>query len=548
MRSAVPDLIYPDYRLERIEEAREHLRRRPAGLPERWRRVTLFTTYRYNLRCRYCKTTRVDPQQAYPAKDREFDTARFSRLLGLLYGRPLQHVDFTGGEATVVPDLPHMVAMASRLGALCSTTSNGMADPAVYEEIVHAGLSEIRISLDSHDPDEFARIVRRPGAYRRVIDNVKRLVRLRDENRGRPFLILNMCVGKGTRRRLAEFVKASLDLGPDDIKLIPIVQARNGLGDFPEKDEVAGAIEELLTPFPSDAFPLLRYKLRGVFSPESLGLKDLISRQLMKHCFVPLSERTLDTTFYYPCSVYLREGGKPLGRIDEDDLETQQRKIAVFAAGLDCLDDPICREYCISCCKRFNLAANAAVRGAVWDADRREQPLAGGVTVAADISSSRVKELKAEIERRRRLVTEVLERTPFLVIKPSGLNFRREIHEELDREGLAVGEERMIADWNRSAAAIYCDPPTDAGLLRSLILAEALPGLEGGGRALMLVLRRDASMEALQRVKRNLRECLQPRYILIRHEDELVVTTLNHVHVPDPERWEIEYALLVSAE
>lgn len=168
--------------------------------------------------------------------------------------------------------------------------------------------------------------------------------------------------------------------------------------------------------------------------------------------------------------------------------------------------------------------------------------------MAPDISSSRVKELKAEIERRRRLVTEVLERAPFLVIKPSGLNFRREIHEELDREGLAVGEERMIADWNRSAAAIYCDPLTDAGLLRSLILAEALPDLEGGTQALMLVLRHDASVEALQRVKRSLRERLQPQHVLIRHEDDLIVTTLNHVHVPDPERWEIEYALLVATE
>jgi len=548
MRSPVPDLIYPDYRLERIEEALKHLRQPSGCLPERWRRVTLFTTYRCNLHCRYCKTTRVDPQQAYLAKDREFDTARFARLLALLYGRPLQHVHFTGGEATVVPDLPHMVAMASRLGALCSTTSNGMADQAVYEELVDAGLSEIRISLDSHDPDEFDRIVRRPGAYRRVIDNVKRLSRLRDRNRGRPFLILNMCVGKGTRRRLAEFVRASLALGPDDIKLIPIVQARNGLGDFPERDEVAAAIEDLLTPFPADAFPLLRYKLRGVFSAESLGLKDLISRQLMKHCFVPLTERTLDTTFYYPCSVYLREGGRPLGRIDEDDLVTQQEKVAAFVAGLECLDDPICREYCISCCKQFNLAANAAVRGAVWDVDGTELPLAGDVTVVADISSSRVEELKAELKRRRRLAAEVGEPAPFLVIKPSGLSHKGQILAELDREGLAVGEERMIADWNGSAAAVYCDPPTDAGLLRSIILAEALPHLEGGKQALMLVLGRDSSMEALQRVKRRLRERLQPRYVLIRHEDELILTALNHVHVPDPGRWEIEYALLVSAE
>lgn len=547
MRSPVPDLIYPEYRLDRIEEALAHLRYRRDSLPERWRRLTLFCTYRCNLRCVYCKTTRVNQQQAYPAKDREFDTARFARLLAALSDRPLQHVHFTGGEATIVPDLPHMVAMANRLGVLCSTTSNGMAKAEVYELLVDAGLSEIRISLDCHDPNEFNRIVRRPGAYRQVIDNVKRLARLRDQNRGRPFLILNMCVGRGTRRRLAEFVRTSLDLGPDDIKLIPVVQARNGLGDFPEKDEVAGAIEDLLAPFPFDAFPLLRYKLQGVFAPESLGLKDLASRQLMKHCFIPLTERTLDTTYYYPCSVYLREGGKPLGRIDEDDLETQQRKIAAFVAGQDCIDDLICREYCISCCKRFNLAANAAVRGAVWDADGREQPLVGEVTVAADVSTARVSKLKEEIEHCRRLAAGVRDQAPFLVIKPSGLSFRGAILEELEREGLAVVEERRIIEWNRCASAIYCDPHTDTNLRRSLILAEALPGIEGGTEASMLILHRDSSMEALQRVKRNLRTRLIPQHILIRHEDELIVSVLNQVHVPDPERLEIEYALLTAA-
>ncbi len=147
MRSPVPDLIHPDYRLERVEEARHYLRNMPNSLPERWRRVTLFCTYRCNLHCRYCRTTRVNLQQVYPAKLREFDAAAFGRLLTSLSVRPLDHIHFTGGEASIVSDLPLMVTMARNKGVLCSTTSNGMADPEVYERLVDAGLSEIRISL-----------------------------------------------------------------------------------------------------------------------------------------------------------------------------------------------------------------------------------------------------------------------------------------------------------------------------------------------------------------------------------------------------------------
>jgi len=88
-----------------------------------------------------------------------------------------------------------------------------------------------------------------------------------------PFLILNVCVGMGTRRGLAELVRAALALGPNDLKLIPVVQAREELAHFPERDDVVAEIEEMLSGFPAEAFPLLRYKLRTVFSTESLGLK-----------------------------------------------------------------------------------------------------------------------------------------------------------------------------------------------------------------------------------------------------------------------------------
>ena len=57
-------------------------------------------------------------------------------------------------------------------------------------------------------------------------------------------------------------------------------------------------------------------------------MEDLTSKKLIQNCFVPLTERVYDAEYYYPCPVYVREGGKPLGRIDEDDMEAQQKKAA----------------------------------------------------------------------------------------------------------------------------------------------------------------------------------------------------------------------------
>lgn len=59
------------------------------------------------------------------------------------------------------------------------------------------------------------------------------------------------------------------------------MRAKNEPGCFPERDTVLGRIEELLSPFPTHAFALLGHRLATLFSTESLGLRDLASRQLV---------------------------------------------------------------------------------------------------------------------------------------------------------------------------------------------------------------------------------------------------------------------------
>jgi len=146
----------------------------------------------------------------------------------------------------------------------------------------------------------------------------------------------------------------------DDIKLITAVDERDTLGRFPQIDAVVHAIDEVLSMHHPDAFPLLRRKLRTVFAPESIGLDTVHTTDRENwRCYIPLSERTVDAVYYYPCSVYVREGGRPLGRIS-DSPERQWANTANFVRHGRCLDDPICRKYCLHCTKAFNVAANEA--------------------------------------------------------------------------------------------------------------------------------------------------------------------------------------------
>jgi hypothetical protein len=98
--------------------------------------------------------------------------------------------------------------------------------------------------------------------------------------------------------------------------------------------------------------------VQTVFAPEAIGLEAVRVPQGQDwRCYIPLTERTVDGVSYYPCSVYLREGGVPLGSLN-DPPAVQRARTAHFVRHGNCLTDPICQTYCLHCTKAYNEAAN----------------------------------------------------------------------------------------------------------------------------------------------------------------------------------------------
>jgi pyruvate-formate lyase-activating enzyme len=362
-RSPVPDLLFEDDQDARLAEIAPLLDA-PEALDASTplHRLTVFLTYRCNLACTYCKTIArgADELAAHPQKRDAFDLAAFERLLDANRGSPVRHLHFTGGEATLVADLPAMLRLARRRGVeRLSVTTNGTLPPRRYLDLAAAGLDELRVSLDSADACCGDALARRPGAWAATVRTLAALGRAR--RGGAPFfLIVNTVVSRANRRRLPEIVRFLLRFFPDDVKLITEVDGRDGLGAFPEAAAVRAEVEALLGARPPGALPLLRRKLRTVFAPDAIGLETVRPPAGRRwRCHVPLTERTVDARFYYPCSVYVRERGAPLGPL-ADAPEVQRARSARFAREADCLADPICRRYCLHCTRTFNCRANEA--------------------------------------------------------------------------------------------------------------------------------------------------------------------------------------------
>lgn len=359
-RSLVPDLIFEDEQDSRVDDLGASLHF-PATVDATTplHRITVFVTYRCNLACPYCKTiARDDGDYAkHPEKRLTLRYADFERHLDSYAGTPIRHLHFTGGEASLVNDLPAMIRLAKARGVGCvSTTSNGTLPVERYQELVRAGLDELRISLDAADAELGAALAARPGAWERTVETIHAMDVFRAEF---PFfLILNAVIGKRNASQLSRLLRFYLSLNPDDIKLITDVDAKDDLASSPDNAQLLTEATQLLAAFPPDKFPLLRRKLRTVFAQDSIGLGGIRAQADGKwRCYIPLSERTVDGANYYPCSVYLREGGKPIGKIDEPQ-DKQRVNTAAFVERGDCLDDPICKRYCLHCTRNFNVRAN----------------------------------------------------------------------------------------------------------------------------------------------------------------------------------------------
>lgn len=133
-------------------------------------RMDLALTYRCNANCGHC----------YVGRPRDMDglsTEEWKRVLEKLWDLGIPHVVFTGGEATVHPDLPELIRYAEDVGLVSGLLTNGikLADQGYLQQLVEAGLDHIQITLESHDEDIHNQMVG-VDAWKQTVQGIKNAV------------------------------------------------------------------------------------------------------------------------------------------------------------------------------------------------------------------------------------------------------------------------------------------------------------------------------------------------------------------------------------
>ena len=132
------------------------------------RREALFSTsieapYKADLALTYDCTN--DCPHCYNEVDRLalglMSAADWKRIVDVLVEVGVPHLIFTGGEATLHPDLPEIIAHADARGPICGLNTNGrrLTHPAYVNELAAAGLNHVQVTLGSHRPEVHDRMM-----------------------------------------------------------------------------------------------------------------------------------------------------------------------------------------------------------------------------------------------------------------------------------------------------------------------------------------------------------------------------------------------------
>jgi radical SAM protein with 4Fe4S-binding SPASM domain len=134
-------------------------------------RMDLALTYRCQNDCPHCYVGR-------PKDFPEMSTEAWKRVIDRCWELGIPHLTFTGGEATLWPDLVELVQYAEDVGLVTGLQTNGrkLRDRAYVDRLLLAGLDHVQITLESHDAAIHDRMVGALGAWQETVDAIRTVV------------------------------------------------------------------------------------------------------------------------------------------------------------------------------------------------------------------------------------------------------------------------------------------------------------------------------------------------------------------------------------
>jgi len=323
----VERLVKPFAHIPKLEEigfyTLEDFRAENVSIASPLWRCELILTDTCNFKCPYCRQMQDGCRGSMT-----YDEAR--EVIDLWAKEGLVNVRLSGGEPTTWKPLLKLVKYIKTKGVKrIALSSNGSAPADYYKELVDAGVNDFSISLDaccSSTGDNMAGV---KGKWQVVVDNIRMLSKL-------TYVTVGVVITPENLEESMQTIRFAHNLGVADIRIISSAQFNGGL------DDLLGLEQALL-----ESHPILKYRLGNMLNFRNVrGLEDCDTNK----CFLVQDDMAIAGNKHFPCIIYFREGGAPVGTVGPN---MRQERLEWFKAH-NTKKDAICAANCLDVCIDYN--------------------------------------------------------------------------------------------------------------------------------------------------------------------------------------------------
>lgn len=286
-------------------------------------RCEILLTDKCNFSCPYCRGIREDCAGTIPFE-------KVTEIVDMWAEHNIQNIRFSGGEPTVYKRLPELISYTKSKGLKhIAISTNGSAPFEMYKDLAERGVNDFSISLDACCASFGDKMSGVQNSWTKVIENIKKLSEI-------TYVTTGIVLTEETVHTAKSVVQFAHDLGVADIRVISSAQYNESV------EGMSQISEEIL-----NIHPILKYRVNNFKNQRDMrGLKDTDSNA----CPLVLDDMAVAGNYHFPCIIYLREGGNPIGEISKNMRNERYEWYKKTNTQLD----PICKKNCLDVCIDYN--------------------------------------------------------------------------------------------------------------------------------------------------------------------------------------------------
>ncbi len=286
-------------------------------------RMEIILTDRCNLRCPYCRGLKPELQGEY-----DFESVLEAINYGVANG--LKNIRFSGGEPTFYYGLLDLIDICKRKGLEhIALSTNGSNHIIYYEILMEAGVNDFSISLDAGCCAVGETMTGgNSGAWAKASEAIKYLSK-------QTYVTVGVVFNELNYKTALETIIYIDSLKPSDIRIISSAQYNQILL------SLVNLPQEII-----NKYSILKYRINNINKRNIRGLRSTDSSK----CYLVQDDLAIAQMYHFPCIIYLREGGDPIGKINK---YFRAERFEWFK-NHNSFEDRICKNNCLDVCIEFN--------------------------------------------------------------------------------------------------------------------------------------------------------------------------------------------------